>query len=123
MYLAAFVSMCETFLGCRPHWGLLNHIFTCRSQSVKKANLNDERIHVIQMCGGLGIQMRGKSTFPIMILPDSIRGYQSTWFYCKDQLTPGQSTGLPPFTMERVEKPSPLKVTPAEKVEVNMLVE
>ena len=25
--------------------------------------------------------------------------------------------------MERVEKPSPLKVTPAEKVEVNMLVE
>ena len=30
-YLAAFVSMCENFLGCRPHWGLFKHIFTCRS--------------------------------------------------------------------------------------------
>ena len=31
MYLAAFVSMCENFLGCRPHWGLFKHIFTIRS--------------------------------------------------------------------------------------------
>ena len=23
VYLAAFVSMCENFLGCRPHWGAL----------------------------------------------------------------------------------------------------
>ena len=46
-YLAAFVSMCENFLGCRPHWGLFKHIFTCRSQSVKKANPSDERTHVI----------------------------------------------------------------------------
>ena len=30
-YLAAFVSMCENFLGCRPHWGLFKHIFTIRS--------------------------------------------------------------------------------------------
>ena len=40
-YLTAFVSMCENFLGCRPHWGLLKHIFTIRSQSVKKANSSD----------------------------------------------------------------------------------
>ena len=36
IYLAAFVSLCENFLGCRPHWGLFKHIFTCRSQSVKR---------------------------------------------------------------------------------------
>ena len=110
------------FLGCRPHWGLFKHIFTCRSQTVKKANPSDERTQVIQMCGGLGIQMRGKSSFPTMILPDSVRGRQSTWFYCKDQLTPGQSTGLPPFTMDRVRKPSPLKVLPEEKAQVRVLV-
>ena len=69
------MSMCENFLGCRPHWGLFKHIFTCRSQSVKKANPIDERTHMIQMCGGLGIQMRNKSTFPAMILPDSVRGW------------------------------------------------
>jgi len=109
-YLAAFVSLCENFLGCRPHWGLFKHIFTCRSQSVKKANPSDERTQVIQMCGGLGIQMRGKSSFPAITLPESVRGWQSTWFYCKDKPTPGQSTGLPPFSMARVEKPSALKV-------------
>ena len=37
-YLVAFVSMCENFLGCQPHWGLFKHIFTCRSQTVKKAS-------------------------------------------------------------------------------------
>ena len=107
VYLAAFVSMCENFLGCRPHWGLFKHIFTCRSQSVKKANPSDERMHLIQMCGGLGIQMRNKSTFPTMILPNSVQGWQSTWFYCKDQPSPGQSTGLPPFPWLEWRSPPP----------------
>ncbi|XBI77011.1 hypothetical protein VPH35_070182 [Triticum aestivum] len=122
-YLAAFVSLCENFLGCRPHWGLFKHIFTCRSQTVKKANPNDERTQVIQMCGGLGVQMRGKSAFPAMTLPDSVRGWQSTWFFCQDQPTPGQSTGLPPFSMSRVNKPSSLKVLPEEKAQVKLLME
>ena len=78
---------------------------------------------MIQMCGGLGIQMRNKSTFPAMILPDSVRGWQSTCFYCKDHLTPGQSTGLPPFSLARVEKHAPLKVAPEEKAHVKVLVE
>ena len=84
VYLAAFISMCEAFLGCRPHWGLFKHIFTCRSQTVKKANPNDERTQVIQICGGLGVQMRSKSAFPAMTLPESVLGWQSTWFYCQD---------------------------------------
>ena len=111
-YLAAFVSMCESFLGCRPHWGLFKHIFTCRSQTVKKASPGDERTRVVQMCGGLGIQVRSKSTFPAMTFPESVRGWQSTWFYCQDESTPGQSSGLPPFTMDRVNKPSSLKLIP-----------
>ena len=57
-FLSAFVSMCENFLGCRPHWGLFKHIFTCRSQTVKKANPSDDKTHVLQACGGLGIQLR-----------------------------------------------------------------
>ena len=95
----------------------------CRSLSVKKANPSDERTKVIQMCGGLGIQMRGKSSFPAIILPESVRGWQSTWFYYKDQPTPGQSTGLPRFSIARVGKPSALKVTPEEGVQVKVLVE
>ena len=44
-------------------------------------------------------------------------------FYCKDQPTPAQSTGLPPFSLARVEKPSSLKVVPEEKAQVKVLVE
>ncbi|XP_037485291.1 uncharacterized protein LOC119364006 [Triticum dicoccoides] len=58
-----------------------------------------------------------------MTLPESVRGWQSTWFYCQDIATPGQSTGLPPFSLDHAQQPSLLKVTAAEKVETNMLVE
>ena len=75
------------------------------------------------MCGGLGIQVRNKSTFPAMTFPESVRGWQSTWFYCQNELTPGQSSGLPPFTMDRVNKPSSLKLIPEEKADVKMLME
>ena len=38
-------------------------------------------------------------------------------------MTPGQSTGLPPFSFDRVQTPFLLKVTAAEKAETGMLVE
>ena len=40
-----------------------------------------------------------------------------------DQPIPGQSTGLPPFSLARVENPSSSKVVPKEKVQVKVLVE
>ena len=58
-----------------------------------------------------------------MTLPESVRGWQSTWFYCQDAATQGESTELPAFTFDRVHTPSPLKVTAAERVETDMLVE
>ena len=58
-----------------------------------------------------------------MTLPESVRGWQSTWFYCQDLATLGQSTGLPHLTFDLVQTPSSLKVTVAESVETNMLVE
>ena len=77
----------------------------------------------MQMCGGLGIQERHRSSFLAMTLPESVRGWQSTWFYYQDIAAPGQSTGLPNFTFDRVQTPSPLKVTAAKNVEMKMLVE
>ena len=111
------------FLGLSASLGSFQAHFHLSLSDGEKANPSDGRTQVIHMCGGLGVQMRGKSSFPAMILPDSVRGWQSTWFYCKDQPTPGQSTGLPPFTMDRVRKPSSLKVIPEEKVQVKVLVE
>ena len=58
-----------------------------------------------------------------MTLPESVRGWQSTWFYCQDVPTLAQSTGLPPFSFDRVQTPSSLKVTAAERMDTDMLVE
>ena len=89
----------------------------------KKAKSSDSKTHVIQMCGGLGIQKRNRSAFPAVTLPESIRGWQSSWFYCQDVAAPGQLTGLPPFLFDRVQTPAPLKVTAAETTEMRMLVD
>ena len=83
VYLAAFVSLCENFLGCRPHWGLFKHIFTCRSQSVKKAKSSDERTQVIQLCGSLAIQMRGKVPFRLSLFPSQSVGGSRLGFTVK----------------------------------------
>lgn len=67
--------------------------------------------------------MRGRSSFPPMTFPESVRGWQSTWFYCRDIPTPGQSTGLPPFSLERLRTPRSLTVEEEEKGEVAILVD
>jgi hypothetical protein len=121
-YLSAYVTFCECFLGCPAHWGLFKHIFTIRSQAVKKANTNDSKTNVIQLCGGLGLQKRTGSSFPSLSFPDSVRGWQSTWFYCKDVASPNMSTGLPPFTLARPTAPRPLVVSEEEKAAVDTLV-
>jgi hypothetical protein len=116
------VSFCECFLGCPPHWGLFKHIFTIRSQSVKKANPDDNKTNVIQLCGGLGIQRRTGSSFPSLSFLESVRGWQSTWFYCKDAAALNMSTGLPPFTLARPTALRSLVVSQEERAAVDTLV-
>lgn len=89
---------------------------------VKKANPGDSRTNVIQLYGGLGIQKRGRSTYPQMTLPESVRNWQSTWFYCNDVASPNMSTGLPPFTLDHPSSPRSINVFEDEKAEVEMLV-
>lgn len=51
VYLCAFVSLCENFIGCHPHWGFFKHIFTCRTMTVKKADPEGGKTNVVQLCG------------------------------------------------------------------------
>lgn len=57
-----------------------------------------------------------------MNFPESVRGWQSTWFYCKDVASPNMSTGLPPFILDRPTTPRTLSVAKGEKVQVGILV-
>lgn len=122
VYLAAFISLCENFLGCPAHWGLYKHLFTCRVMTVKRSTQSGKKMNVAQLCGGLGIQLRGKVCFSHMTFLDSVKGWQESWFYCQDIPVGEGQSGLSPYSSERV-RPAPKRtVSKEEKVEVDILV-
>lgn len=123
VYLSTFVSLCENYIGCPPHWAFFKHIFSCRSQTIKKTSPTNGKTKVIQLCGGLGIQVKSSGTFPAIRFPETIKLWQNTWFYCKDIPTSGSQTGLPIYTGERFETLKSLRVSKDEKVDVDILVE
>ena len=60
---------------------------------------------------GPSIQLRGDSAFPKMSFPDSIKGWQGTLFYYRDDLGLNNQSGLPSYSVERVRAPESLSVT------------
>lgn len=72
-HLSCFVTFCEVFLGIQPNWVLFKHIFYAKPQTVSK--------DVMQTCGGLGIQIKKSSGYFDMKWPDTMKGWQATWFY------------------------------------------
>ncbi|KAI5021673.1 hypothetical protein ZWY2020_058403 [Hordeum vulgare] len=72
-HLASFVTLCECFMGCPPHWGLFKYIFSARSQTIKKLSQSDDKTHLLQLCGGLGFQKKTKSSYPPLQLSESVK--------------------------------------------------
>ena len=122
-HLSAFIVLCECFIGCPPHWGLFKHIFSARSQTIKRLSQSDDKTHLLQLCGGLGFQKKSRSSYPALQLSESVRNWQSTWFYCQDIACPNASTGLPPFSLDRPAPPKQLALSKAEKNDIQPLVE
>ena len=106
-----------------PHWGLFKHIFSARSQTIKRLSQSDDKTHLLQLCGGLGFQKKSRSSYPALQLSESVRNWQSTWFYCQDIACPNASTGLPPFSLDRPAPPKQLALSKAEKNDIQPLVE
>ncbi|KAI5014067.1 hypothetical protein ZWY2020_055457 [Hordeum vulgare] len=122
-HLSAFVVLCECFIGCPPHWGILKYILSAISQTVKKLSQSDDKTHLLQLCGGLGFQKKTKSSYPPLQLSESVKNWQSTWFYCQDIACPNAATGLPPFSLDRPAPPRQLALTKMEKIQIQPLVE
>jgi len=96
--LASFFTLCEGFIGIEPHWHLFRSIYTIRPQKVKKSG-EDGSMEVNHLCGGLFIaRKQGTQYFPSS-LPDSVRNWQNSWFYCK--VDEGTRT-LPPYSDVRL---------------------
>jgi hypothetical protein len=88
---------------------------------VKKDSSTGEKTHVTQLCGGMGIQVRGGRSFPKMSFLDSVKGWQGTWFYYRDIPGANHQSGLPPYSSERVRASPTLTVEKEEKVGVDIL--
>ena len=74
-------------------------------------------------CVGVWVSRRGRGALSHPRLFLNQLGAGSPPGSSQDLATPGQSTGLPHFTFDRVQTHSPLKVTVAENMETKMLVE
>src|SRR4051812_28689095 len=96
LYLALFITVCESFLGIEPHFGLWKKIF------ILKRHGNPNGLLVV---GGVGFAVRPDKKFLPFPMKESIQGWKEKWFYLRDRKAPGADSGLPPFVDELVLKP------------------
>jgi len=95
--LASFVALSEGFLGIDPHWNLFCYIYTLKPQKVKKSG----EAEINHLCGGMFLSKRQGVQYFQASLPDSVKNWQNSWFYCKVDTAPGART-LPPYSDVRL---------------------
>lgn len=59
--------------------------------------------NVIKICDGLGIQVKKSSSYFNMKWPDTVKNWQSAWFYCVEPSTMAGPAALPPYTNSAVK--------------------
>lgn len=103
-------------MGIDPHWVLFQYIFCAKPQMVEK--------DVLQIYGRLGIQAKKKMNYFDMKWPDTVKGFQSTWFYCIEPCTTAGSGGLPPYSAGAVDWHEGwlMKLSKAQETEVKILM-
>ncbi|KAI4975031.1 hypothetical protein ZWY2020_048638 [Hordeum vulgare] len=70
-----------------------------------------------------GFQKKTKSSYPSLQLSESVRNWQSSWFYCQDIACPNASSGLPPFSLYRPGPPRKLALSKGERIQIQPLVD
>jgi hypothetical protein len=89
LYIAYFITLCESFLGIKPHFILWRSLFWLRpSVSLsKKPEL-----------GGAVISVRAESQYLEFLMAASVQGWRTKWFYIKDRkVSSSDEYGLAPF--------------------------
>ncbi|KQJ89022.1 hypothetical protein BRADI_4g22988v3 [Brachypodium distachyon] len=77
LHIACFVTLCECYLGVKPHWGLWKKLFI-----IKRQGKGDW----IYKTGGANIQI------------ESVQQWRSRWFYLQDEPVDGKDFSLPEFS-------------------------
>jgi hypothetical protein len=87
--IACFVTLCESFLGIKPHWTLWKFLFRlCPSVSLsKKPEL-----------GGAVVSVRAEAHYLEFNMAASVQGWRNKWYYIKDQKNSSSDHyGIAPF--------------------------
>jgi hypothetical protein len=89
LHIACFVTLCESFLGIKPHWILWKFIFRLRPSVAlsKKPEL-----------GRAIVSVRSEVHYLEFNMAASVQGWRKKWFYIKDQKNSSSDQyGLAPF--------------------------
>lgn len=102
LQLAAFVMLCEGFVGIEPRVDLWCSLFFFKQQSIAMEKSEVEKLkgpRPMTPCGAALVHHRLKSGFPQMPLQDSIKHWQKGFFYAKSANPAHEALNMPPFAI------------------------
>jgi hypothetical protein len=113
LHLAVFITLCEAFLGTKPHFGLWKKIFFVKRYSSSNGPF---------VIGGVGFVVRSEVNYFNFPMRESVQGFRLKWFHIKDSST--TKSQLPRFAdvLEAKHKHSWKNIlSPDEKVAADEL--
>ncbi|KAE8809453.1 hypothetical protein D1007_13973 [Hordeum vulgare] len=96
LQLAAYVTLCEGFLGIEPRLDLWRRLFFFKQQSVPDGTAGSKRM---TDCGAALIHHRTASGFPKLPLQDSVKKWQKGFFYVNNVDPKNDCINLLPFAI------------------------
>ncbi|KAE8809051.1 hypothetical protein D1007_14489 [Hordeum vulgare] len=102
LQLAAFVVLCEGFMGIEPRVDLWRSLFFFKQQSIAMEKSEVEKLkgpRPMTPCGAALLHHRPKSGFPQMPLQDSVKHWQKGFFYVRSTDPAQDALNMPPFAI------------------------
>ena len=96
-HIAAFIALCEGFLGISPHFDLWRHFFAV---SLSKKRVGKPELSTPIGCASIHLRNTRASDYLLMRLSTSNKGWHSQWFYIKNDVT----APLPVYTKRLIEQ-------------------
>ncbi|KAK1683132.1 hypothetical protein QYE76_043980 [Lolium multiflorum] len=88
LHIAIFITLCESFLGTPPNWGLWKRIFLVRRNSSHTTAYN---------VGGVVICVRPDVEYFDVKFPDSVQGWRKRWLYVQEAHNDHREYNVAPF--------------------------
>ena len=82
-HIAAFVALCEGFLGISPHFDLWQYLFAV---TLLKKRVGKQELIMPMGCASIHLRNNRANDYPLMRLSTSNKGWHSQWFYVKNDV-------------------------------------